>query len=111
MRHFIEFYTTLNIVILLNIKRYSLFSYNINSLFLLLMLSKKINIIINKIYIGVSQILVSLHTYYIFLPSQRLKNVITFKDFKRAISFLLFQGCGGASAGYRQHYKNRPLWQ
>ena len=73
------------------------------------MLSKKVNIIINKIYIGVSQILVSLHTYYIFLTSQRLKNVITFKDFKRAISFLLFQGCGGASADCGYHFVDCPL--
>jgi len=45
------------------------------------------------------------------LPRQRLKDVITFEDFKRAISFLLFQGCGGVSAVYGYRSVDRPLWQ
>ena len=100
IRHFYSGYATLKIMILQNIKRYYLFSYNINSLFILLMLSKKVNIIINNIYIGVSQNLVSLHTYYIFLLRQRLKDVITFMDFFiKRFSFSFFLTVAGREHG------------
>jgi hypothetical protein len=79
----------------MSIKRYYLLSYNINSLFILLMLSKKVNIIINKIYIEVSQNLVSLHTYYIFFPRQRLNKSRHFQGFFKQFLFHFFNVVAG----------------
>jgi hypothetical protein len=59
------------------------------------MLSKKVNIIINKIYIGVSQILVSLHTYYIFCPAKDRKMLSLSRILKGRFPFYYFKVVAG----------------